>query len=131
MYPEIERRLAELIGRIAANDPEVAWINSGRVAKLLLSAELVARGLGGFVRNGPDAVHSGLLEHCGLFNRRIGDGVLWCPVGLAVMNGSALAFCRKSRKLRSPKNLTKICFQLPLLLQAPVGHVRSPVVAFL
>ena len=52
MYPEIERRLAELIGRIAANDPEVAWINSGRVAKLLLSAELVARGLGGFVRNG-------------------------------------------------------------------------------
>jgi hypothetical protein len=39
--------------------------------------------------------------------------------------------CRKSRKLSSPKNLAKICFQLPLLLQAAVGHVRSPVVAFL
>ena len=39
--------------------------------------------------------------------------------------------CGKSRKLSSPKNLAKICFQLPLPLQAAVGHVRSPVVAFL
>jgi hypothetical protein len=40
------------LGRIAANDREVAWFNSGRLlgAERLLSAELVARGLLGFVR---------------------------------------------------------------------------------
>ena len=38
MYP-----LAYLIGRIAANDREVAWISSGGV-ELLLSAGLVPRG---------------------------------------------------------------------------------------
>jgi Sec-independent protein translocase protein TatA len=54
MYPDIEKRLSDLIGRIAANDREIAWVNSGRVPegeKRLLSAELVARGLAGFVRN--------------------------------------------------------------------------------
>jgi hypothetical protein len=48
MHPEIERRLSDLIGRIAANDREVAWVNSHRVpegAERLLSAELIARGL--------------------------------------------------------------------------------------
>jgi hypothetical protein len=55
MYPVVEKRLSDLIGRIAANDREVAWINASRLpdgAERLLSAELVARGLGGFVRNG-------------------------------------------------------------------------------
>jgi hypothetical protein len=37
----------------------------------------------------------------------------------------------KKSKIAQPKNLTKICFQQPLMLQATVGHVRSPVVAFL
>jgi hypothetical protein len=37
----------------------------------------------------------------------------------------------KKSKIEESENLTKIRFQLPLLLQAPVGHVRSPVVAFL
>jgi hypothetical protein len=39
--------------------------------------------------------------------------------------------CRKSRKLSSPKNPAKVCFQLSLLLQAAVRPIRSPVVAFL
>src|SRR5436190_11634820 len=55
MDPEVEWRLSDLIVRIAANDREVFRINSGRLPdgeKRLLSAELFARGLGGFVRNG-------------------------------------------------------------------------------
>jgi hypothetical protein len=56
IYPDVERRLSDLVGRIAANDREVAWVNSaGRLPngeKRLLPAELVARGLGGLVRNG-------------------------------------------------------------------------------
>jgi hypothetical protein len=56
MYPDVERRLSDLIRRIAANDREVAWVNSGSRLpdgeKRLLSAELVARELAGFVRSG-------------------------------------------------------------------------------
>jgi hypothetical protein len=29
LYPEVEKRLGNLIGRIAGNDREVAWVNSG------------------------------------------------------------------------------------------------------
>jgi hypothetical protein len=54
IYPIFARRLAELLPRIAANDREVEYINnharpSG--AQRLLVAELVARGLEGFVNN--------------------------------------------------------------------------------
>jgi hypothetical protein len=55
IYPDIEKRLSDLIGRIADNDREIAWVNSGRLPdeeKRLLFAELVGRGLAGFVRNG-------------------------------------------------------------------------------
>ena len=31
LYPQVEKRLSGLIGRIAANDREVAWVNSGRL----------------------------------------------------------------------------------------------------
>jgi hypothetical protein len=37
----------------------------------------------------------------------------------------------KQSKIEQSKKSHKICFQLPLLLQAAVGHVRGPVVAFL
>src|SRR5262249_49780017 len=39
--------------------------------------------------------------------------------------------CRKSRKLNSSQNLAKVGFQLPPLLQASPGRIRSSVVAFL
>jgi hypothetical protein len=54
IYPDMAERLSELMARISANDREIEWVNSalphdkGR----LLVAELVARRLGGFVRNG-------------------------------------------------------------------------------
>jgi len=50
VYPEFARRLAELLPRLAANDREVECINAQ--GKRLLVAELVARGLGGFVEDG-------------------------------------------------------------------------------
>jgi hypothetical protein len=54
IYPAFARKLAELLPRIVANDREIEYINnrarpSG--AERLLVAELVARGLEGFVKN--------------------------------------------------------------------------------
>jgi hypothetical protein len=54
IYPAFAQNLAELLPRIASNDREVEYINnharpSG--AERLLVAELVARGLEGFVKN--------------------------------------------------------------------------------
>jgi Sec-independent protein translocase protein TatA len=69
IYPEFERRLSAVLGRIAANDREVLWINRGRLpegAERLLGAELVARGLGGFAWNGvqtPSIVEELRLPH--------------------------------------------------------------------
>jgi hypothetical protein len=55
VYPGIEQKLRELLPRIAANDREVEYINAHALpssGERLLEAELVARGLSGFVENG-------------------------------------------------------------------------------
>jgi chromosome segregation ATPase len=55
LYPGIEQKLRELLPRIAANDREIEYINNHKLpsdAERLLVAELVARGLRGFVENG-------------------------------------------------------------------------------
>jgi hypothetical protein len=54
VYPAFAKKLAELLPRIAANDREVEYINAHALpgsARPLLVAELVARGLRGFVEN--------------------------------------------------------------------------------
>ena len=54
LYPAFAQKLAELLPRIAANDREIEYINGHALpsgAKRLLVAELVARGLEGFVHN--------------------------------------------------------------------------------
>jgi hypothetical protein len=55
IYPGFAQKLADLLPRIAANDREVEYINAHalpRGSKVLDVAELVARGLGGFVERG-------------------------------------------------------------------------------
>jgi ElaB/YqjD/DUF883 family membrane-anchored ribosome-binding protein len=54
VYPGFAQKLADLLVRIAANDREIEYINGHALpsgAKRLLVAELVARGLAGFVHN--------------------------------------------------------------------------------
>ena len=54
VYPAFAQKLAELLPRIAANDREIEYINGHALpsgAKRLLVAELVARGLEGFMHN--------------------------------------------------------------------------------
>ena len=54
-YPGIAQKLRELLPRIAANDREVEYINAHALpssGERLLQAELVARGLRGFVESG-------------------------------------------------------------------------------
>ena len=54
LYPAFAQKLAELLPRIAANDREIEYINGHALpsgAKRLLVAELVARGLEGFMHN--------------------------------------------------------------------------------
>ena len=51
-YPAFASQIAELLTRIVANDREIEYINANRLpagAERLLVAELVARGLKGFV----------------------------------------------------------------------------------
>jgi hypothetical protein len=53
-YPATAARLAELLARIVANDREVEHLNAHALPRnhgRLLGAELVARGLEGFVQN--------------------------------------------------------------------------------
>jgi hypothetical protein len=53
-YPDVAERLAELLARIVANDREVEHLNAHALPRnrgRLLCAELVARGLEGFVKN--------------------------------------------------------------------------------
>jgi hypothetical protein len=55
IYPGIEQKLCELLPRIAANDREIEYINSRALpsdGEHLFIAELVARGLKGFVQDG-------------------------------------------------------------------------------
>src|SRR5262249_3346730 len=55
-YPDVAERLAELVARIAANDAEIERINAHALPRergRLLSAELVARDLPGWVLNAP------------------------------------------------------------------------------
>jgi hypothetical protein len=54
VYPAIERQLVDLFTRLDANDKEVNYLNTRLPTNTerLLVAELVARGLPGFVRNG-------------------------------------------------------------------------------
>jgi hypothetical protein len=55
-YPELVAKIADLFTRIAANDAELSRLHLARpagVALHLLSAELVARGLGAFSRADP------------------------------------------------------------------------------
>jgi hypothetical protein len=56
VYPQAERQLSDLMRRIEANDREIEWVNGAlpRGKGGLLVAELVARRLEGFVRNGLD-----------------------------------------------------------------------------
>jgi predicted nuclease with TOPRIM domain len=55
IYPEIEQKLRELLPRVAANDREIEHINAHALpsdGQRLFPAELIARGLRGFVENG-------------------------------------------------------------------------------
>lgn len=56
LYPGFVEKLADLLTRIVENDRTVEYINSRlpKGAGRLLVAELVARGLTGFVKNGFD-----------------------------------------------------------------------------
>ncbi len=59
IYPPIEAQFRDLMTRIDANDKEIEYINAHvlpRGAERLLVAELVARGLRGFVENSVEAV---------------------------------------------------------------------------
>ena len=59
IYPPIEAQFRDLMTRIDANDKEIEYINAHvlpRDAERLLVAELVARGLMGFVENSVEAV---------------------------------------------------------------------------
>jgi hypothetical protein len=54
IYPAFANKLADLLPRIAANDRQVEYINGHALplgAERLLVAELIARGLEGFVKN--------------------------------------------------------------------------------
>jgi hypothetical protein len=54
IYPVFAHNLAELLPRIVANDREIEYINNHslpRNGKRLLVAELIARGMEGFVKN--------------------------------------------------------------------------------
>jgi hypothetical protein len=54
IYPAFAQKLAELLPRIAANEREIEYINGHALPRnggRLLVAELVARGLEGFVKN--------------------------------------------------------------------------------
>jgi hypothetical protein len=58
VYPPVAAQLAELMARIAANDREVAYVNAHQLpegAKRILVAELVGRGMLGFMNNGVEA----------------------------------------------------------------------------
>jgi hypothetical protein len=58
LYPTVAKQLASLMERIAASDREIEYINGHALphgAKPLLSAELVARGMRGFVNNSVQA----------------------------------------------------------------------------
>jgi hypothetical protein len=59
IYPPIEAQFRDLMTRIDANDKQIEYINAHvlpRDAERLLVAELVARGLMGFVENSVEAV---------------------------------------------------------------------------
>jgi len=59
IYPPIEAQFRDLMTRIDANDKQIEYINAHvlpRGAERLLVAELVARGLMGFVENSVEAV---------------------------------------------------------------------------
>src|SRR5262249_49347332 len=81
-YPEIAARLADLLVRIVANDAEIERINAHALPRergRLLSAELVARDLAGWVLNAQPLAKR-LTDELGLpaFELRPGsDGYLW------------------------------------------------------
>jgi hypothetical protein len=81
-YPEIAARLADLLVRIVANDAEIERINAHALPRergRLLSAELVARGLAGWVLNAQPLAKR-LTDELRLpaFELRPGsDGYLW------------------------------------------------------
>jgi hypothetical protein len=57
IYPAFAQKLADLLPRIAANDGQIEYINTHALPSgmgPLLVAELVARGLRGFVENSVD-----------------------------------------------------------------------------
>jgi hypothetical protein len=59
IFPPIVAQLAELMSRIDASDREIAYINSNRLpegTERILGAELIARGMLGFVSNGVEAL---------------------------------------------------------------------------
>jgi hypothetical protein len=56
VYPQMAATLAALLQRIDANDHEIATLKPPDGAARLLSAELIARGMPGFVRNGVEAL---------------------------------------------------------------------------
>lgn len=56
VYPQLVAKLADLMNRVAANDREIAATKSPEGAPRILEAELVARGLQGFVVNGPPSI---------------------------------------------------------------------------
>jgi predicted RNase H-like nuclease (RuvC/YqgF family) len=59
IYPPIEAQFRDLMARLDANDKQIEYINAHvlpRDAERLLVAELVARGLKGFVENSVEAI---------------------------------------------------------------------------
>lgn len=80
LYPAFAPKLAALFTRIAANDQAIAHVNNHKPTGLppLLSAELVARGMTGFVNRGFATPR--LLEEVRLpFAASANDRYLWPP----------------------------------------------------
>jgi hypothetical protein len=81
-YPDVAERLADLLAKIAANDDAIERINANGLPRehgRLLSAELTARGLDGWVLNSQPLAQR-LTAGCRLpaFRQRPGEsGILW------------------------------------------------------
>ena len=79
VYPPVAAQLVDLLGRIAANNEQVEFINRRLPdsSERLLVAELVARGLGGYVQNSvevPSVVRSVRLP---AFHRTVHEPYAW------------------------------------------------------
>jgi hypothetical protein len=80
LYPVVAPKLADLVARVAANDRDIEFINDHKLpkgAERLLTAELVARGLPGWVVNSIHAPRIVDLLHLPPWHPR--TGYFWPP----------------------------------------------------